>query len=290
MHPKTPVSPAAGVKGLRGEHGRGPSRPGATRPSTLRPLRRWGGSSGLVARAPGLQRTTAGGLGQGLPRPSPSAPGHLTKAALDHSFKREQVTVSSPSYHGNPQPRHRLPGSPRWQPPQEEPGTLGSPPSPRRPMGPLAISRGWQVPQRGAGCWESGPPPLEVSAVARGPREGTLVVLPTHTRGKAEPPSLACPHQTWNPGRRGLRSGNPGLAGGQPHLGGVGPASQTVSEARWKGLGSSGGFRGTCRGAGARSHMHVTSHRVGGLLPSRGLGQVLVWPGGFLGWGGVSSL
>lgn len=65
--------------------------------------------------------------------------------------------------------------------------------------------------------------------------------------------------------------------------------ARLLAEARWKGLGSSGGFLGTCRGAAARSHMHVTSHRVGGLLPSRGLGQVLVWPGGFLGCGGGGS-
>lgn len=136
MHPKTLASPAAGVKRLCEEHGRGPSRPGATRPSTLHPLRRWGGSSGLVARAPGLRRTTAGRPGQGLPRPSPSALGHLTKAALDRSFKREQVMVSSQSYHGNAQPRLHLPGSPRWQPPQEEPGTLGCPPCPPPSHGP----------------------------------------------------------------------------------------------------------------------------------------------------------
>lgn len=66
--------------------------------------------------------------------------------------------------------------------------------------------------------------------------------------------------------------------------------ARLLAEARWKGLGSSGGFLGTCRGAAARSHMHVTSHRVGGLLPSRGLGQVLVWPGGFLGCAGGGGL
>lgn len=226
---------------------------------------------------------------RGFPAPPPP-PGTSHKGRSGPQFQKRTSDGFKPELPRQPSASTPPPWEPQMAATSGRAGDSGVPALPRRPMGPLAISRGWQVPPRGAGCWESGPPPLEVSAVARGSREGTLVVLPTHTRGEAEPPSLACPHQTWNPGRRGLRSRNPGLAGGQPHLGGVGPASQTVSQARWKGLGSSGSFRGTCRGAGARSHMHVTSHRVGGLLPSRGFGQVLVWPGGFLGWGGLLPL
>lgn len=52
---------------------------------------------------------------------------------------------------------------------------------------------------------------------------------PRRRKGRASEPQPALPHQTWNPGRRGLRSG---LVGGQPRLGGVGPASWTVSRGR----------------------------------------------------------
>lgn len=118
----------------------------------------WGGSSPAGGREAGHHLSQAPprsavllmgtlrlspGLGPGLcdykgrpgtrasPCPTPSVLQWLTQWSLDHSFKTEQVAVSSQSSHGNSQPQPLLPGSRRWQPARES--SLGSPPPPPPP-------------------------------------------------------------------------------------------------------------------------------------------------------------
>lgn len=196
--------------------------------------------------------------------------------------------VSSQSYHGNPQPHHRLPrgatdgshlgrlrglwgarpasavlwalwpcpAAARCHPEAQDAGSRGPCPlrAPRWPEG------------NGRGPW-----PEQVHG-----RPLTARPTPARGQGRASEPRPALPNQTWSSGRSGLRNGNPGLVGGRRVLrGSCGreprqpycPLSPV-----WRALGSCWGFPwGSPWGWGLESHTRCRPPRRGS-APWPGLG------------------